>query len=144
MMHCKENYFGGVCTMQARNIEGGNELLCINTSKVYDWVISETTFDLTLDDVDLRLVGGVQLDCDDIDSVSCEVDPTGFDVLDRTDRTFVIDGAQIVLQQVVIQKTFDVTVFVTTTTGTVVEVGTFPFTRSEQVVLCAPEGTAVT
>lgn len=130
--------------MQVENVEGGRELLCINTDKVYDWVINETTFDLTLDDVDLPVVNGVQLNCDQIDSVSCEVEPTGFEVIDRTDRPFVIDGSQLTLQQVVIQKSFNVTVNVTTTDGTVVEAGTFPFTRCEQVILCAPEGTTVT
>ena len=130
--------------MQAANIEVANELLCINTNKVYDWVINEATFDLNLTDVDLPELDGVQLECDDVESVSCEVEPTEYEVLNRTDRPFVIDGAQIILQQVVIQKTFDVTIFATTTTGTVVEIGTYPFTRSEQVVLCAPEGTTVT
>lgn len=125
--------------MQAENQVGGRELICINTSKVYDWVMNEATFDLTLDDVNLP----APLDCDDIDSVSCEVEPTGATVLERTDRPFVIDGSQITLQQVVIQKTFNVTVFVTTTAGAEVEVGTFPFTRCEQVILCAPEGTDI-
>ncbi|MFC0561973.1 hypothetical protein [Halalkalibacter alkalisediminis] len=130
--------------MQAKNLKGGQELLCINTEKVYDWIINEATFDLTLDDVDLPVVNGVQLLCDDIDSVTCEVEPGDSEILNRVDREFVINGTQITLQTVTIQKTFEVTVFVVTTTGQTVEAGTFPFTRCEQVVLCAPEGTTVT
>jgi hypothetical protein len=130
--------------MQAKNLKGGQELLCINTEKVFDWIINETSFDLNLDDVDLPTVNGVQLDCDDVETVTCEVEPTGFEILNREDRTFIIEGTQVTLQLVTIQKNFDVTIFVITTTGQTVEAGTFPFTRCEQVVLCAPEDTTVT
>jgi hypothetical protein len=129
--------------MQAKDLKGGQELLCINTEKVYDWIINEATFDLTLDDVDLPVVNGVQLLCDDIETVTCEVEPGDVEILNREDREFIIDGTRITLQLVTLQKSFEVTIFVTTTTGQTVEAGTFPFTRCEQVVLCAPEGTAV-
>jgi hypothetical protein len=129
--------------MQAKNLKGGQELLCINTEKVYDWVINEASFDLTLDDVELPFVNGTQLTCDDIDSVTCEVETNESEILNREDRPFIIDGTQITLQLVTIQKNFEVTIFVNTTTGATVEAGTFPFTRCEQVVLCAPEGTDV-
>ncbi|MFA9556942.1 hypothetical protein ACERII_06550 [Evansella sp. AB-rgal1] len=125
--------------MQADKLKGGQELLCINTTKVYDWIINEAEFDITLDDVDLPN----DLDCDDIDSVTCEVEPTDYTVLSREDRPFVIDGTQVTLQQVLIQKSFDVTVIVTTN-GQEVEAGTFPFSRCEKVILCAPEGTDIT
>jgi hypothetical protein len=130
--------------MQTKNLKGGQELLCINTEKVYDWIINEATFDLTLDDLDLPEVNGEQLTCDDIENVTCEVEPGEAVILSREDQDFIIDGTQITLQVVTIQKSFEVTIFVTTTTGQTVAVGTFPFTRREQVVLCAPEGTLVT
>ena len=70
--------------MQASNFSGGQELLCINTEKVYDWVLNEANFDLSLTDLDLPVnpVTGDQLECDDIDlsSVSCTVAPAETEV----------------------------------------------------------------
>lgn len=129
--------------MQAKKFKGGQELLCINTEKVYDWIINEASFDLTLDDVDLPVVNGIQLTCAEIDSVTCEVETNDVEILKRENRPFIIDGTQITLQLVTIQKNFDVTIFVLTNTGQTVEAGSFPFTRCEQVVLCAPEDTEV-
>ena len=149
----ESNLFGGVCSMQAENLTGGQELLCINTEKVYDWILNESNFDLNLTDLDLPVnpVTGDQLECDDIDidSVTCTVAPAAIDpivVLDREDQEFVIDGAQVTLQLVNIRKNFEVTVFVNLIPelgGTNVEVGTVEFTRCEQVILCAPEGTDI-
>ncbi|WP_332634772.1 hypothetical protein [Halalkalibacter flavus] len=133
--------------MQAKNLKGGQpEPLCINTEKVYDWLINEATFNLSLDDVDLPEVNGEQLLCEDIENVTCSVEPGEAVILSREDQSFIINGDEqpVELQVVTIQKSFEVTVFVTTTTGQTVSAGTFPFTRREQVVLCAPEGTSVT
>ncbi|MFG6115337.1 hypothetical protein ACGTN9_09100 [Halobacillus sp. MO56] len=138
--------------MQAKNLTGGQELLCINTEKVYDWVINETTFDLTLGDLELPIgPTGDPIECDDIvdNGVTCEVAPAEVDpivVLGRVDQEFVIDGTTVTLQLVNIQKNFDVTVFVELLPelgGATIEVGTVSFTRCEQVILCAPEGTDV-
>ncbi|WP_174615522.1 hypothetical protein [Virgibacillus ihumii] len=138
--------------MQAKNLTGGQELLCINTEKVYDWVINEATFDLALGDLVLPVgPDGTQLECGDIvlDSVSCSVAPAEVDpivILSRTDQQFVIDGAQVTLQLVNIQKNFEVTVFANVIPelgGGTVEIGSADFTRCEQVVLCAPEGTDI-
>ena len=139
--------------MHPENLSGGQELLCINTEKVYDWILNEANFDLSLTDLDLPLnpVTGEQLECDDIDlnSVTCTVAPTEVDpivVLDREDQEFVIDGAQVTLQLVNIRKNFEVTVFVDLIPelgGATVEVGSAEFTRCEQAILCAPEGTDI-
>ncbi|MBP2077990.1 hypothetical protein [Oceanobacillus polygoni] len=139
--------------MQADNLTGGQELLCINTEKVYDWILNEATFDLSLADLELPVnpATGAQLECADIDidTVTCTVGPTAVDpivILDRVDQQFVIDGAQVTLQLVNIRKNFEVTIFVDLIPelgGATVEVGTAEFTRCEQVILCAPEGTDV-
>ncbi|NBJ71654.1 hypothetical protein D1839_19805 [Roseburia sp. 1XD42-34] len=136
--------------MQADNLTGGQELLCINTEKVYDWIINEATFDLNLLDLPLPVnpVTGVQLTCADIDldTVTCTVEPaelTPVEILDRVDQQFIIDGAEVTLQLVNIRKNFTVTVSVGLLTGGTVEVGAIDFSRCEQVILCAPEGTDI-
>lgn len=139
--------------MKASNLSGGQELLCINTEKVYDWVLNEATFDLSIDGLPLPIspVSGTQLECSDIDldTVSCSVAPAEVDpivILDRVDQDFVIDGTEVTLQIVNIRKNFEVTIFVNLIEalgGATVEVGTVDFTRCEQVILCAPEGTDI-
>ncbi|SFJ75304.1 hypothetical protein SAMN04487936_10448 [Halobacillus dabanensis] len=138
--------------MQAKNLTGGQELLCINTEKVYDWIINEASFDLTVDDLELPVgPDGTPLECDDIeiDTVTCTVAPTEDDpieVLGRVDQELMVDGTLLTLQIVNIRKNFEVTIFVDLVPelgGGTVEVGTATFTRCEQVLLCAPEGTDV-
>ncbi|MFC4403903.1 hypothetical protein [Gracilibacillus xinjiangensis] len=139
--------------MQAKNVTGGQELLCINTEKVYDWILNEATFDLALNNLDLPLnpATGAQLECEDIDldTVTCAVDPAEVDpivVTGREDQVFTIDGEEVTLQVVNIRKNFDVTIFVNLVPalgGTQVVLGTVPFTRCEQVILCAPAGTDI-
>lgn len=139
--------------MKANNLTGGQELLCINTEKVYDWILNEASFDLSLADLELPVnpATGLPLECGDIDidSVTCAVTPSAVDpivVLDRIDQEFVIDGAIVTLQLVNIRKNFEVTIYVNLIAalgGATVEVGTAAFTRCEQVILCAPEGTDI-
>ncbi|MBN9652681.1 hypothetical protein J0K78_00290 [Halobacillus sp. GSS1] len=135
--------------MQAKNLTGGQELLCINTEKVYDWIINEATFDLSVDGLELPVgPDGGQLTCDDIviDSVTCEVEPIDVEVLGRVDQELVVDGTLLTLQLVNIRKNFEVTISVELTPelgGGTVEVGSATFTRCEQVLLCAPEGTDI-
>ncbi|MCM3654505.1 hypothetical protein [Metabacillus litoralis] len=124
--------------MQAKSLTGGQELLCINTTKVYDWILNEASFDLTFIDEDLP----VGLTCDDITGpVTCEVTPGITEVINREDREFVIDGVEIILQLVTLRKNFTVTFFFPTLTG--IEEASFTFSRCEQVVLCAPNGTDI-
>ncbi|WP_173918945.1 hypothetical protein [Halobacillus sp. Marseille-Q1614] len=135
--------------MQAKNLTGGQELLCINTEKVYDWVINEATFDLTLGDFDLPLgPTGDPITCDDIaeNGISCEVAPLDTVILGREEVEIPVGDTVVTLQLVNIQKTFEVTISVQLIAelgGGTVEVGTATFTRCEQVLLCAPEGTDV-
>ncbi|ELK44975.1 hypothetical protein QRD89_08135 [Halobacillus sp. ACCC02827] len=136
--------------MQAKNLMGGQELLCINTEKVYDWIINEASFDLTLGDFDLP-VGptGDLLECTDIENVTCVVEPAEVDpieIVGRTDQELVVDGTLLTLQLVNIRKNFTVTVLVELIPelgGGTIEVGSVDFTRCEQVLLCAPDGTDV-
>ncbi|MBM7553620.1 hypothetical protein [Thalassobacillus pellis] len=134
--------------MQAKNLSGGQELLCINTEKVYDWILNEANFELILTDEDLPIVDEEALTCDDIilDEVTCEVTPdpvTPFEELSREDRSFVIDGTLITLQLVTIRKNFVVTLTFPLVAGGADATAEFPFSRCEQVVLCAPTGTDI-
>ncbi|SFM06737.1 hypothetical protein SAMN04487943_10793 [Gracilibacillus orientalis] len=135
------------------HITGGQELLCINTEKVYDWLLNEASFDLNIDGLELPIntVTGAQLECDDIDlnNVTCTVTPSEEDpfvILDREDQVFIIDGEEVTLQVVNIRKSFDVIVYVQLIPelgGRTIEIGTATFSRCEQVILCAPEGTDI-
>ncbi len=127
--------------MQANNLSGGQELICINVDKVYDWVLNEASFDLTLTDIDLP--DGVT--CADFDpaAVTCTVTPDSVEVLARNSRTFVIDGVETILQVVNLRKNFTVTLLIPITGTGVVEEVELEFSRCEQVVLCAPDGTDV-
>ncbi len=139
--------------MSINHIAGGQELLCINTEKVYDWVLNEATFDLNVDGLELPIntVTGAQLECDDIDlnCVTCEVTPAeedSFVILDREDQVFIIDEEEVTLQLVNIRKSFDVIVYaqlIPELGGGAIEIGTATFSRCEQVILCAPEGTDI-
>jgi hypothetical protein len=128
--------------MQAESLTGGQELLCINTTKVFDWILNEVTFDLTFVNEELPEMDEEQLTCDEITgTVTCEVTPGPVDVISREDKEFVIDGKEVILQLVTIRKNFTITFFFPTATGT--EEASFDFSRCEQVVLCAPEGTDI-
>ena len=135
--------------MQTKKLREEQELLCINTEKVYDWVINEASFDLNLNDLELvNPATGAPLECADIDisTVNCKVTPVAANILDQVDREFVIDGTQVTLQLVNIQKIFQVTIFVNLDSslgGGTLEVACEEFTRCEQVILCAPEGTDI-
>jgi hypothetical protein len=132
--------------MQAKNLAGGQELLCINTTKVYDWILNEATFDITLVDEAFDPFGEEVLLCDDITGpVTCSVAPTDpanpIEVISRENRQFVIDGTELTLQVVTIRKFFTITFLIPTADG-IVELP-LDFTRCEQVILCAPEGTDI-
>ncbi|WP_404453348.1 hypothetical protein LG329_03385 [Virgibacillus necropolis] len=128
--------------MKATDFTGGQELLCINTEKVYDWIINDADFNVALADVTVTVPAGTV--CEDIATVTCDVTgATATEIGERTDLPFIIDGAEVTLQQVTISKTFDVTITVTLLDGTPVTSEVQTFTRLEQVTLCAPEGTAI-
>ncbi|REB05258.1 hypothetical protein DVB69_16015 [Sporosarcina sp. BI001-red] len=123
------------------------ELICINVDKVYDWVMKENTFDFYLPNTPIRFGGITESTRLNDYTVSCEVTPAMNNpvvILRRENRSFRIDGHNVCLQHLTIQKNFDLVLFVTLVDGTVLKSDTIPFSRSEQVTLCAPEGTNVT
>ncbi|MGD6804707.1 hypothetical protein ACQCVK_12050 [Rossellomorea vietnamensis] len=127
--------------MNAKDLTGGQELLCIRTEKVYDWIINEANFTDTVDTV--IITPNI---CANIESVSCTVVPdptTPFVEVSREDVQVVVDGALLTLQEVVIQKNFDLTITVDFTTGVTVTSPIQDVTRFERVILCAPEGTEI-
>ncbi|SEQ60892.1 hypothetical protein [Piscibacillus halophilus] len=125
--------------MKPNHISGGQELLCINTEKVYDWIFNEETFEINL--AALTLPIGVTCDLIDELEITCNIIPQAVEILDREDREFVIDGVEITLQLVTIRKTFEVEIEIPVLDG--VEVIVQVLSRTEQVILCAPEGTDI-
>ena len=134
--------------MQANSLSGGQELICINVDKVYDWIVKEKSFDVTppgtitfspAASVPTGPITGAQ--------ISCEVTPDENNpivILGREDRPFIIDGVPVTLQQVNIQKNFNVTICIILSTGVVLTSTTpIPVTRCEQATLCAPDGTNI-
>jgi hypothetical protein len=145
MLRTKDKKFGGVCNMQEKKLCEGQELICINVDKVYDWIVKEKSFDIFPTGAisfpgilpTTTLVGA---------SVSCEVTPAAMNpivITNREDRPFCIDGKTVILQQLNIQKNFDLTISVHLANGLVLTSMSIPVTRCEQVTLCAPEGTDV-
>lgn len=121
------------------------ELICINVDKVYDWVLKENTFDffptspLTFPGLPLGsvLTGS---------TLTCEVTPAQTSpvvIVSRETRPFTINGSTVCLQQLVIRKSFTIVFVLTLQNGTVFRSTPISFSRAEQVVLCAPEGTDV-
>ncbi|MBE1556783.1 hypothetical protein [Sporosarcina limicola] len=131
--------------MQEKKPCHGQELICINVDKVYDWIVKEKSFDISPTGAisfpgitpTTSLVGA---------TVTCEVTPAASNpivILHREDRPFCIDGKTVCLQQLNIQKNFVVTIIVTLPNGTMFRSSHIPVSRCEQVTLCAPEGTDV-
>lgn len=149
----ENNSYGGVGMILSQSLNGGQELLCIETNKVYDWILNEASFDLNLSGLALPINpnNGAQLECADIDlnTVTCAISPADInpiEIVGREDQVFEMNGDVVTLQIVTIRKNFDVTLFVNLNQslgGNRVEVDTVTFTRCEQVILCAPEGTEV-
>jgi len=146
MLRKKEKKFGGVCKMQEKKHCDGKELICINVDKVYDWIVKEKTFDFSpTGPLAFNPTGSVPMGVFTPRSVTCEVSPAmsrPIVILHRENRTFCIDGKNVVLQQLTIQKNFTLTIFVCLENGTVLTRET-PISRCEHVTLCAPKGTEV-
>ena len=131
--------------MQEKKLCEGQELICINVDKVYDWIVKENSFDIFPTGAisfpgilpTTTLVGA---------TVSCDVTPAAMNpivITNRDNRPFCIDGKNVLLQQLNIQKNFDVRILVTLASGLVLTSAIIPVSRCEQVTLCAPEGTDV-
>jgi len=120
------------------------ELICINVDKVYDWIVKELSFDFTPSSP-IHFPG---LDTESLEhaTVECKVFPDPhhpITILSRENRTFVIDGKSVCLQQLTIKKKFKYNLFITLRNGQVFKSEDLEVSRNEQVVLCAPKGTDV-
>ncbi|MGG0668789.1 hypothetical protein [Sporosarcina koreensis] len=122
------------------------ELICINVDKVYDWVMKENTFDY-FPTAPIAFPGVTPTTSLTGATVSCEVTPATTNpvvILRRDNRQFTVDGEVVCLQLLTIQKSFTVVIVLTLPTGVVLRSSPISVSRSEQVILCAPEGTDVT
>lgn len=151
--------------MQEKPLRGAQELLCINTEKVYDWILEEATVSRTLAIGDLGTlpvgVDGAIL-CDPLARIQITpmlTDATGaplplnsevtvVESLPRIDRQFEVDGALVTLQRVTFTKTVYVVLEISgvnPTTGTPFTFRTppIPFVVTESAFLCAPAGTTL-
>ncbi len=121
---------------------GNKQLVTINTEKVYDWIVTETNFDLTL--VNEPLPAGLGIGDFDPDEVTVEVDSAAVDpvqILSREERTFVVGNTEMELHVINLRKNLVATLLFPTAVG--VEELVIPFARNEQIVLYAPEDTAI-
>ncbi|MDW0118815.1 hypothetical protein QTL97_17970 [Sporosarcina thermotolerans] len=132
--------------MQERLPCPDQELICINVDKVYDWVMKENSFDF-FPTAPMAFPGMTPTTPMTGATVTCEVTPATTNpvvILRRENRQFTVDGHSVCLQQLTIQKTFSVVLVLTLPTGVIFRSSPIPVSRSEQVILCAPEGTDVT
>lgn len=133
------------------------ELLCVNTDKVYDWVISQTNVNTNVTVADIgtlpvdpcaAAVTNLTTECFLTDSAGNPLTLNSVvpvtETRDREDRSFVIDGTEVVLQNVAFQKNLNLVIEFTGLNGTT------PFVERslpiaieipESIFLCAPEGT---
>ncbi|MCH7323071.1 hypothetical protein LZ480_14425 [Solibacillus sp. MA9] len=131
--------------MQEQMSSQAKELICINVEKVYDWVVKELSFE-SFPTSPIRFPGLPHDAHTRGASVTCQVCPSHEDpvvIKNRETRTFTIEGSSVRLQQLTIQKNFKVTICITLANGTMYTSDSFHISRSEHVVMCAPEGTNV-
>ncbi|SDM76326.1 hypothetical protein [Sediminibacillus halophilus] len=146
--------------MESQSLQGAQELLCINTEKVYDWVILQANVS---QNVLAAALGTLPIDpcgptVSNLTTTCYLVDPVTGEELDlnaeipvdelgeREDRTFVIDGALVTLQRVTFTKPLSVIVEFSGLTGTTpfVEISDpIAIDIPESLYLCAPEGTRI-
>ena len=146
--------------MQAKNLSGGQELICINVDKVYDWIVKERSFDYVLPTGNIVFLPTASVPTSTTPMtlsgavVKCEVTPSPVSpivIVDREDRPFVIDGTPVTLQQLNIRKNFVITLCITLADGTVLTSApptatvnpSLLLSRCEVVTMCAPDGTDV-
>jgi len=135
----------------------GPEVLCINTDKVYDWVILQANINNTITAADIGAlpvdpcdpaVTNLETDCYLVDAAGNPLPPNReipvVETSDRQNRAFLIDGNQVVLQKVSFQSTINVVVEFRGLNGTtpfVEQTAPIPIEIPESIFLCAPEGT---
>lgn len=133
------------------------ELLCVNTDKVYDWVILQSNVNTNVLAADL---GGLSIDpcgaavsnltteCFLTDAAGNRLGPNNvIDVVetkDREDREFVIDATEVILQNVSFQQTLYLVIEFSGLNGTtpfVEQTAPMAIEIPESLFMCAPEGT---
>ncbi len=135
----------------------GQELLCINAEKVYDWVILQGNVNTTVQAADLggltidpcgAAVSNLTTECFLTDVAGNRLTPNDIiditETRDRDDRPFIIDGAEVMLQNVSFQKTLYVVVEFSGLNGTtpfIEQSPPIPVTIPESLFMCAPDGT---
>lgn len=144
--------------MKKNKVLQAPETMCINTNKVYDWVLEEGTGSTTLLAANLptALPAGatnVQVNCILTDStgaplpINSEIDVT--ESAPREDRQFLVDGALVTLQRVTFTKTVYIVLEISgvdPATGSqfLITSNPFPpFNFIEEAYLCAPAGTSL-
>ncbi|WP_330949536.1 hypothetical protein [Virgibacillus sp. MG-45] len=143
--------------MLEQPLQGAQEQLCINTEKVYDWVLLQTSINRNIAAADLgtlpidpcaTTVTNLSVDCFLVDDAGNPIPPNGevpvTEVGERQNRTFNIDGTSVTLQSVNFTKTINV-VFefsgLDDTTPFVEQSDPISIIVPESSFLCAPEGT---
>ncbi|HLR71999.1 MAG TPA: hypothetical protein VK085_11310 [Pseudogracilibacillus sp.] len=135
----------------------GPEILCINTDKVYDWVVLQANINNTISAADIgalpvdpcdAAVTNVTTDCYLVDAAGNPLPPNQeiavVETSNRQDRTFLVDGEHVLLQKVSFQSTVNVVVEIRGLNGTtpfVEQTRPIPVEIPESIFLCAPEGT---
>lgn len=133
------------------------ELMCVNAEKVYDWVISQASVNTTVLAADL---GGLPIDpcgaavtnltteCFLTDVAGNRLTPNDLinitETRDRDNRPFVIDGTDVILQNVSFQKTLYLVIEFSGLNGTtpfLEQSPPVPVVIPESIYMCAPEGT---
>lgn len=133
------------------------ELLCVNTDKVYDWVISQTNINPTFTAAEIgalpvdpcdAAVSNLTTECFITDAAGVPLTLNSIipitETADREDRNFVIDGTEVVLQNVSLQKTLYLVIEFSGLNGTTPFIERsmpIPIEIPESIFLCAPEGT---
>ncbi|WP_217586151.1 hypothetical protein [Lentibacillus saliphilus] len=131
--------------MQANDLNVGQELICMNVDRVYDWVLNQNSFNVgplpgvTFPGLTPPIAIG------DIVSLTAEVDEDAstVTVTNREDMDVMVEGELVSLQQVTLQKDFVFSLTLTLLGGITATVPGLTFTAYEQVALSAPEGTEV-
>lgn len=132
--------------MQEHTPSQVQELICINVEKVYDWVVKDMSFEFsTTNPITFPSLPPEVTDFTGA-TVTCQVVPDVDNpvvIMNRENRTFTVDGTSVCLQQLTIQKNFNVTICITLPTGAVYNSNPIAISRCEHVVMCAPKGTNV-
>lgn len=136
------------------------EILCINTNKVYDWVMLQSSVNrnilaTSLGSLPVNPCGSsvreLNTECFITDANGNRLGPNSVipieETREREDRVFIIDGTEVILQNVSFNKEFYLVVEfsgLNNTTPFVERSAPIPIEIPESLFMCAPEGTELT